>query len=54
MATGSLMRAYKQLAEPAGRHVFYNHCSFDGNKAAADADDDSAVASTALKVIAAP
>jgi hypothetical protein len=29
----------------AGRHIFYNESSFDGNSAAADSDDDNATAS---------
>ncbi|MCK4624589.1 MAG: hypothetical protein KAV00_04705, partial [Phycisphaerae bacterium] len=44
-AYGNTNEASKSIVpQVMGRHVFYNHCSFDGNKAAADADDDSAIA----------
>ncbi|MBN2473693.1 MAG: lamin tail domain-containing protein [Pirellulales bacterium] len=36
--------AYTCSAEVVGRHVFYNRSAFDGNNAAANAQDDNAIA----------
>ncbi|MCK4626951.1 MAG: hypothetical protein KAV00_16685, partial [Phycisphaerae bacterium] len=36
--------AVQPVAEPVGRHVFYNNSSFDENNPAANADDDDAIA----------
>ncbi len=33
-----------EAASIAGRHIFYNQCYFDGNDAAANANDDNAIA----------
>ena len=36
--------ALEMVTEPAGRYVFYNNSSFDGNDSSANANDDNAVA----------
>jgi hypothetical protein len=44
-AYGNTDKASKsETAETAGRYVFYNKSTFDGNNAAANADDDGAIA----------
>jgi hypothetical protein len=41
---GAYLLEVREAAAVAGRHVFYNNSAFDGHDAAANADDDQAIA----------